>query len=313
MDHWAKGYVTGVDYTYGVYKELSPTWLRSVCCLQYISTPDAPTTYLELGCGQGYGINVLAAANKSDSFIGVDISPTHISGAQRLARSAGLSNVSFLEKSFEDIAANLDDLPACEFIALHGVYSWISLEQRSAVKQIISRKLKTGGVLYISYNCAAGWGATAAFQRVFRDFYQTYGAKLPSIDRVFSRLEIYKELGLKFFSDNRAMSDLLETTKKKPRNYIAHEFLNENWTPFWHKDICDELSECKLTFVGSAHPADNIDRYSIPSHLLEKIREEEPAIKQIITDLSVSRMFRKDVYVRGPSRLPRDLARQAAS
>jgi len=43
-------------------------------------------------------------------------------------------------------------LPDFDYIGLHGIWSWISDENRQVIVDFIRKKLKVGGVLYISYN-----------------------------------------------------------------------------------------------------------------------------------------------------------------
>ena len=50
-----------------------------------------------------------------------------------------------------------DDLPAFDIIALHGLWSWVSAENRRAIVEIMRRRLKVGGACYISYNTLPGW------------------------------------------------------------------------------------------------------------------------------------------------------------
>ena len=69
------------------------------------------------------------------------------SGSRRLL---AFENVTFLEQSFAE--ALTASMPRLDFIALHGVWSWISGENRCAIVDFINTKLKPGGVVYISYN-----------------------------------------------------------------------------------------------------------------------------------------------------------------
>ena len=147
MRDWEQGYNTEIDYIYGFYRELAPSYIRTIGRLQGLAVPEGRLTYLELGCGQGLGPILLAAANPDDRFIGVDFAPEHILGARRLAQAAKLGNVTFEEDSFETLAEQPDRLPECDIIVLHGIYSWIGPAQREAVRSIIRRKLKTGGLL----------------------------------------------------------------------------------------------------------------------------------------------------------------------
>jgi 2-polyprenyl-3-methyl-5-hydroxy-6-metoxy-1,4-benzoquinol methylase len=85
--------------------------------------------YCDLGCGQGYTANLIAAANPAAQVLGVDFNPSHIANARTLANAAGLSNVDFREASFEDIAAR-PATPQFDIMAMHGVFSWISAPNR---------------------------------------------------------------------------------------------------------------------------------------------------------------------------------------
>jgi hypothetical protein len=42
---------------------------------------------------------------------------------------------------------------------LHGIWSWVSEDNRQIILDFIDRKLKPGGVLYLSYNTQPGWSA----------------------------------------------------------------------------------------------------------------------------------------------------------
>src|SRR5262249_33239779 len=151
-----------------VYAELAPGFLAFACARQGVRPPrlGAGTRYLELGCGQGYGLALLAAANPAMDFIGVDFNPAHIAGARRLAEAAGLTNV-----AFEDFGSGqVLDLPAerlgrFDIVVLHGVYSWVSAENRAAIVEILDRAVTPGGLVYVSYNALPGWSANAPLQR----------------------------------------------------------------------------------------------------------------------------------------------------
>src|SRR3546814_15374578 len=89
--------------------------------------PDAraPFRYLELGCGQGFGLCLLAALYPHGAFVGVDFNPEHIAHARELAHGAGLSNVRFEEADFSALAAQWPaDYGQFNYVALHGIYSW---------------------------------------------------------------------------------------------------------------------------------------------------------------------------------------------
>ena len=305
MEDWSQGYNTNTAYTFGFYREIAPSYLRTICRLQGFVEPNGRCTYLELGCGQGLGPNLLAASNPEDTFIGVDFSPEHIVGARRLAEQAELHNVTFLERSFEECAANLDSLPECDIIALHGIYSWIGPVQREAIRTIIRQKLKAGGILYLSYNCAAGWGPIANFQKLFRDLAQSHGGTFAETAATLSRMKAFRDSDFGFFKNNPVMEKLLDNVSRQNINYVEHEYMNAHWQPFHFQDIAREMRSCKLSFIGSANPIDNSETLSFPPKLANLVRQEpDTDLQESLKDLHCSRRFRKDVYVKGAVRLP---------
>lgn len=105
MNDWASGYNVDVGYTFGFYKEMSPNWLNYVSTLCGFSAPTGPALrYLELGCGYGYGLILLAAAHPEYEFLGIDFNPTHIAHGRKLAHDAGRKNIQFEEADFVKLA-----------------------------------------------------------------------------------------------------------------------------------------------------------------------------------------------------------------
>src|ERR1700716_1839960 len=133
MPDWSDGYITNIDYTSGFYPGLSPHAQNFALLYRGFASPElgGGFTYCELGCGHGFSTALLAAANPQGAFWGIDFNPAHIASAERLKRAAGVENVTFLEQSF--VEALKADLPQFDFIALHGVWSWISSDNRRAI------------------------------------------------------------------------------------------------------------------------------------------------------------------------------------
>src|SRR6478735_4426142 len=134
MSDWTEGYVAELDYTYGYYRELNPAFLDFVALCSRRASPDLsePLAYCELGCGHGYAVNLLAAANPDIEFYANDFSPPQIAGARAVAREGGVSNAHFSDASFQDYIED-PELPQFDFICLHGIYSWITVENRQAI------------------------------------------------------------------------------------------------------------------------------------------------------------------------------------
>lgn len=157
MQDWMAGYRADINYTYGYYSELNPLRMRLAFLNAGLDFP--PITHAcELGFGQGVSINIHAAASPIQWY-GTDFNPAQAAFAQTLAKNC-CSKAQLFDDAFADFAQR-DDLPDFDYIALHGIWSWISEENRSVIVDFIRRKLKVGGVLYISYNTMPGWSTFA--------------------------------------------------------------------------------------------------------------------------------------------------------
>ena len=82
--------------------------------------------------------------------------------------------------------------------------------------------------------------------------------------------------------------------------YIAHEYFNADWTPFYFADVAAELAEAKLGFIGTAHLIDQIDIVNLTAEqqaLLAAV--DDPVLRQGLRDFIVNQQFRRDIFVKG--------------
>ncbi|MCG7391853.1 class I SAM-dependent methyltransferase [Microvirga sp. ACRRW] len=315
MESWNAGYVTAVDYTHGFYKELTPNLLSFFTLLQGYDAPGSdlePRNYCELGCGQGFTTNVLAASNPHIQFYATDFNPRHISGARELARAAKLTNVHFSDDSFGDYLER-SDLPDFDFIALHGIYSWVPAQVRQDIVRFIRKKLKPGGIVYISYNAMPGWAALQPLGRLLMEHANSQGANRPLLPRVGTAIEFVESLQkaeADYFTRNPLLEGYVSRMKGKHINYIAHEYFNREMTPFYFMDLARELSEAKLSWVGQAHGTAGIDHL----HLTPEQRDllatiEDASFRETIRDHILNQQFRRDVFIKGPIKLSEKASR----
>ena len=155
VSDWTAGYIADIDYTHGFYRELTPSHLRFALLLKGIRPPDGKFTYCELGFGQGFGLNLLAAAHPEGDFWGTDFNPTHAANARLLAESVGADNVHVFDRSFAEFLET--DTPDFDFICLHGVWAWVAPDNQRLIVEFLRRRLKPRGVVFISYNTPPGW------------------------------------------------------------------------------------------------------------------------------------------------------------
>jgi SAM-dependent methyltransferase len=152
LSDWTSGYVADIGYTYGYYNELNPLRVKLAFLQRGLVYPQVGAA-CELGFGQGLSANIHAAASTT-TWYGTDFNPSQASFAQDLAARSGAGGKLF-DQAFADFTRR-QDLPDFDFIGLHGIWSWISDENRAVIVDFIGRRLKVGGVLYISYNTLPG-------------------------------------------------------------------------------------------------------------------------------------------------------------
>ena len=301
MADWNEGYVHDITYTHGFYRELTPALLNFGLALAGMESPglDRPFNYCELGSGQGVSTNILAASNPNGQFWATDFNPSHAAGAAQLASAGGLTNIRCLDKSFQEFLAM--DTPQFDYITLHGIYSWISPESRKAIVDVMAAKLRVGGVVYISYNTLPGWAAAMPLRQLLSDF--SDGKEERSERRVEKALAFadkLREIKAGYFADSPKIGQRLDRMKTMSRAYLAHEYLNQYWTPFYFTDVARELAAAKLSFAASAHIGDHMDNVALPKDAQTLLGEiADPVRKQQARDYVVNQQFRRDVFIKG--------------
>ena len=293
-----------IDYTHGYFRELSPSALRFVSLLGGVQPVDLakPFVYYELGCGSGHSLLVHAAAQPHAQFIGVDFNPTHIHAALTQAQAAGLTNVTFLEKSFAELLelAVVD----ADFVVLHGVWSWISEENRRQITQFIRQRLRPGGHVYISYNCLPGSSQIAPLQRLLLMQRQKGGADTAKqVQDSVAFVRSLEAAGALFFATHPLAKSRLASFAKHDPRYLAHEYFNEHWEPAYHADVVKDLGEAKLGYVGAATVIDNFDQFVVTAEVAKVMAQtSDKVMAETLKDYARNQNFRRDVFARGAPR-----------
>lgn len=309
---WAQGYVSDVLYTDNFFREFGPAQLNYVAMLNNLEARPLSDgfTYCELGCGRGQTINVMAAANPHGRFYACDFNPTHVAAARKLAEAGKLTNITVLERNFAEMTA--EALPDFDFIALHGVWSWISAENRRHIVDFAYRRLKPGGLFYVSYNALPGWAASAPLRQLML----AAGEPVPgdSLAKAKAGLGVLKDLrdakGA-YFTANAAVGPFLERIEKLPINYVVHEYMNRDWMPFYSNEVARDLAPAKLRFAGSATLLENHRAILVTKPMAELLaRQPSRELAELTQDFLVNQRFRRDVFVRGGSAAPPALAQK---
>ena len=296
----ADGYVTEIAYLPGYYRELNPSILTLALNRKGFDTwkRGTPFTYLELGAGYALSTLIHAAANPQAQFIVIDVLPDHILTARAIAEAAQLKNVTFIEGSFAGLHEMA--LPQCDFITMHGVWSWINDDNRAHILRCLDAHLKPGGVLSLSYNTLPGCSPILPMRELMVAQYATTQGPLP--DRMASAIafaDTLKQVRGGYFIDNPMAYKRFEDLKGRPRNYLAHEYFNANWTTFYHADVVASMRPLGLSFVTQASIFDSIEELHFSSAALALLNKtSDPTLRETLGDFLVNRQFRVDVFVR---------------
>jgi len=303
---WTAGYVADIDYNSQYYSELNPVRLSLALLNAGYALPNIRNA-CELGFGQGVSVNIHAAAEGQIKWYGNDFLPSQAAFAQRLAAEAG-SDAQLTDESFAEFFAR-EDLPEFDFIALHGIWSWISDENRALIVDFMRRKLRVGGVVYISYNTLPGWAAAMPMRELFVQHARHMSA--PALDSV-SKVEAALDHVAKLFATKPgylALNPQIETRfdrlKTMDRRYLAHEYFNQDWRPMYFTEIAEALSAAKLNFACSANYADLLDEvWMTPEQAAVMEAAPNEVLTQTTRDYLVNQQFRRDIWIKGGERLP---------
>ncbi len=311
MSTWGGGYVTDIAYTTGWYRQQSPLIVALACLLGGVASPmpagDDQVSYLELGCGHGFGAMLLAASNPAWRVTAVDFNPAHIAAARDWAAEAGLTNVTFLEADLttlaEDAAAR--SIPQADFVSMHGLWSWVPPAVQAGVVRLLRDKVRPGGAVHVSFNALPAWGSALGMARVLR----TVGRQH------VGRSDRQAEAGFRFLREmiaadavqlkrSEIVRVLMEKLDELPGIYLAHEYMNDSWAPCFMADVAEALAGAKLEWVAAANLIENFPVLTMSEEQRALVnRFEDPLLRELIKDHCIDRLLRHDVFVRGARRI----------
>lgn len=304
MQDWSDGYMTEVAYTYGYYSELNPLRARLALLEAGVLPPDIGAA-CELGFGQGVSVNVHAAAYGA-AWHGTDFNAAQVGFARGLARDTPLA-AALSDESFEAFCRR-DDLPQFDFIALHGIWSWISDANRAVIADFIERKLNVGGLVYVSYNTQPGWAAVGPLTELMAGFDSALNppgiGPAARIDAALGFADKLLASGALYGKANPQAVRHLERLRGQDRRYLAHEYLNRDWQPMPFARMRGWMEGARLQFAASAHYLDHVPMLNMSAEQQALLAElPDAAFRETARDFMVNRLFRRDYWVRGARRL----------
>ena len=308
MTREGDGYTADIPYLRDFKPMLAPAWLDHVALVAGIEPPARKNgfAWCDLGCGQGVTAAILAATHPSGAFHGIDAMPVHIDHARRLAAAAAITN---LQLHAVDFTAAIDlELPQFDYIVAHGVYTWIGPEAQCALRRFIDRRLKPGGLVYLSYNAMPGWARDLPFQGLLREF----GRTLPgdNFGRLAAAAELARTLsgaGVASLAASFIVKELQERPEDYPPAYLVHEFMPPAWQPLYVTEVRRDMATIRLEPVGSATLSENFDWMVLDEAARQKLGAiTDPDARELVRDYYLDQRFRCDVFARSNRQLGPD-------
>ena len=293
---------TDPGYTAGFYRETAPSHL-AFAALSMRKAPGhaaSPRRMLELGFGQGFGLALLAAANPDIAFEGCDFNSGSCAPCAKADRGRATSQPQCFESAFEQVAAGGGETD-CDAIALHGVLSWVSPETQAAIVDIVRQRLRPQGLLYVSYNCLAGWAPLAPVRQLMMDVKRAMpGGSEQQLMRAVELLKTLRERNAPYFAAHPAAARHVDDLFQMDARYLVHEFLGEHWGPLAFSQVAALFADADLSFTASATLTENIDHYAVRSDLLPFFSGAgDPILQESVRDFAGGKLFRRDVFTRG--------------
>jgi hypothetical protein len=133
---------------------------------------------------------------------------------------------------------------------------------RAIIVDFIRRKLKVGGLLYISYNTLPGWTQMVPVRNLLVRHAEIM---TPPGAGVASKVENAVAFARKLWATNPAyarvhpaLGERLKTIAAQDPHYVAHEYFNRDWVPMSFAEMADWLEDAKLDFAAYGTAIENV-------------------------------------------------------
>lgn len=299
-----QGYVLDDVYPSQFHREFTPNWIDTMLRHRGVEPPrrpGEPFSMMDLGCGDGLGLIVIAAAHPEGRFVGVDALPAHADLGTRVAASCGVTNVSFRCALFSDVEDPPE--PVFDYVTAQGVMSWVGPDNQRHTRRIAASHLRPGGIFCVGYNALPGWKDALAFQQMVRMLAdEETGDAVARFDAALARIRAMGAAGAVMFSAS-FMEWIDDLRARLPAAYFPHEYLNRYWTPHWSADMIEAMAALGFAFAGPGRTDRLRDDFSLKAaQRCEIARLGDPSARETAADIFLLSTFRVDLYDRAVAR-----------
>ncbi|MBP0466754.1 class I SAM-dependent methyltransferase [Roseomonas sp. PWR1] len=294
-----------VRYVAAFQPECGPARLRLALAMAdtWWNPPDPDRlTVLDIGCGRGVSVCLLAAANPGWDVIGLDLQPVHIAEARDVARQGGLDNARFIEADLAELteANSADLLPEIDIIICHGVWTWVPDPVREGIVRMLKSRLKPGGLMLMGYNALPGYADTLHFQRMIDEAARAmHGDEASRGIAAIEAISALAEHAPLYMPEKGILERITKSARNAPP-YLVHEWLTSFWRPAYHADVARALVPARLEFGGTARPGSSMPELHLTPAQRAAINAAPGGIaRETLLDSFLARRFRSDIFIRG--------------
>jgi len=103
---------------------------------------------------------------------------------------------------------------------------------------------------------------------------------------------------------HEGLKRVMEERQHRLLSYLAHEYLNEHWTPAFHLDVARAFADAKLSFAASTELLRNFSNLALNKEQREILSEiPHSELRETLKDFCADHWFHQDVFVRGARRM----------
>ena len=254
---------------------------------------------LELGCGSGANLLSLAYYRQHARFVGVDGALSQIEMAQRRKSLLGLANLEFIHADFLTASAHLSG--QFDYVIVHGVFSWVPQDVRDSLLELVARRLRQGGLLYLNYNTRPGWNVRG----LVREFLL---AETEFEGTLYTRAQRAQEVAAKVVAAldgidhhySQLIANEFRFVCEGDITWVGHEFLSPDNHPYWRSEFMSLAKRFGLEYVADA----DFNRTSgrVPDNIATRLDVEQITGRSIedTIDLLCYRQLHSPILTPGP-------------
>lgn len=275
--------------------ETHPTSLGAFATLfGRAAAPFSACRVLEVGCGEGVNLMSMALGAPNSEFVGLDLAEAPIAAGRDMARSAGIANVSLVQRDITQAHLGLGEF---DYVIAHGVYAWVPPAVREALMRLAASCLRPGGLFYVSYNVHPGCRLRQALRDLLRDATRHIEDPVLQLDAARRALARYIDL---WSQDDPFQNALIEEARdalKRPPAVLYHDELGDIYAPQLLVDVAAAARAEGLEYLCDAKPSLSAEALFPSKKFLSESKEDWARFEQLL-DFADMRRFRRSIFCR---------------